>query len=238
GGWQADGKGASIWDTFCHQQGRVFGDQNGDVSCNSCQLWDQDLACVRQLGLTHYRLSFSWARLLPDGTTGTVNPKGVQYYNRVIDDLLACNVSPMVTLYHFDLPQALQDQGGWAWPGIAGLFDSTLSSASTCSATASGFGSPSTSRRCAPNWATKTASTRRGGKSPGWPPTWWAITCSAPTPRPGAATTPSTGPTPPTLPRTASPRRAPSRLRMSSAQGFTGTPLLKWLKARLLRRTE
>ncbi|CAG02302.1 unnamed protein product, partial [Tetraodon nigroviridis] len=122
GGWQADGKGASIWDTFCHQQGRVFGDQNGDVSCNSCQLWDQDLACVRQLGLTHYRLSFSWARLLPDGSTGTVNPKVLQQGDH--DDLLACNVSPMVTLYHFDLPQALQDQGGWAWPGIAGLFDS------------------------------------------------------------------------------------------------------------------
>ncbi|TNM93903.1 hypothetical protein fugu_002079 [Takifugu bimaculatus] len=124
GGWQADGKGASIWDTFCHQGGRVLGDQSGDVSCNSYQLWNQDLDCIKQLGLTHYRLSFSWPRLLPDGTTGHVNQKGVRYYSRVIDDLLASGVTPMVTLYHFDLPQALQDQGGWTSPRIAGLFNS------------------------------------------------------------------------------------------------------------------
>ncbi|KAE8279044.1 Cytosolic beta-glucosidase [Larimichthys crocea] len=116
GGWQADGKGPSIWDTFCHEKGRVFGDQNGDVGCNSYELWEKDLECIQQLGLTHYRLSLSWARLLPDGTTRRVNQKGVQYYNKVIDDLLACDVSPMVTLYHFDLPQALQDQGGWKSP--------------------------------------------------------------------------------------------------------------------------
>ncbi|XP_029943661.1 cytosolic beta-glucosidase [Salarias fasciatus] len=124
GGWQADGKGPSIWDTFCHEEGRVFGEQNGDVACNSYELWEKDLECIQQLGLTHYRLSFSWARLLPHGTTQHVNQKGVQYYNKVIDDLLACNVSPMVTLYHFDLPQALQDQGGWKSPSTAGLFDS------------------------------------------------------------------------------------------------------------------
>ncbi|XP_017269822.1 cytosolic beta-glucosidase [Kryptolebias marmoratus] len=124
GGWQADGKGPSIWDTFSHEKGKVFEDQNGDVACNSYELWEKDLECIQQLGLTHYRLSFSWARLLPDGTTRTINQKGVQYYNRVIDDLLACNVSPMVTLYHYDLPQALEDLGGWKSPGIATLFDS------------------------------------------------------------------------------------------------------------------
>ncbi|XP_026208408.1 cytosolic beta-glucosidase isoform X2 [Anabas testudineus] len=125
GGWQADGKGPSIWDTFCHQEkGRVFGEQNGDVSCNSYELWEKDLECIQQLGLTHYRLSLSWARLLPDGTTRHVNQKGVQYYNKVIDDLLSCNVSPMITLYHFDLPQALQDQGGWKSQEIVPLFDS------------------------------------------------------------------------------------------------------------------
>uniref|UniRef100_A0A3P9HUI2 Glucosidase, beta, acid 3 (gene/pseudogene) n=1 Tax=Oryzias latipes TaxID=8090 RepID=A0A3P9HUI2_ORYLA len=123
GGWQADEKGLSIWDTFCHEEGRVFGEQNGDVACSSYELWETDLACIQQLGLTHYRLSLSWARLLPDGTTRHVNQKGVQYYNKVIDDLLACNVSPMVTLYHFDLPQALQDRGGWLSPTIATLFD-------------------------------------------------------------------------------------------------------------------
>ncbi|XP_029931746.1 cytosolic beta-glucosidase [Myripristis murdjan] len=125
GGWDADGKGPSIWDTFCHgERGRVFGEQSGDVACDSYELWEEDLKCIQQLGLTHYRLSLSWARLLPDGTTQHVNHKGVQYYNKVINDLLSCNVSPMVTLYHFDLPQALQDQGGWKSPGMAALFDS------------------------------------------------------------------------------------------------------------------
>ncbi|KAM6909566.1 cytosolic beta-glucosidase [Xenentodon cancila] len=123
GGWQADGRGPSIWDTFCHEKGRVFGDQTGDVACSSYELWEKDLACIQQLGLTYYRLSFSWTRLLPGGTTQHINHRGVQYYNKVIDDLLACNVSPMVTLYHFDLPQALQDQGGWVSPGIATHFD-------------------------------------------------------------------------------------------------------------------
>ncbi|XP_061921927.1 cytosolic beta-glucosidase [Entelurus aequoreus] len=124
GGWQADGKGPSIWDTFCHEGGRVCGEQTGDVSCNSYELWEKDLACIRQLGLTHYRLSLSWARLLPDGTTGHVNQKGVQYYNKVIDDLLSSHVLPLVTLYHFDLPQALQHRGGWKAPVVAAIFDS------------------------------------------------------------------------------------------------------------------
>ncbi|XP_070786156.1 cytosolic beta-glucosidase isoform X2 [Enoplosus armatus] len=78
GGWQADGKGQSIWDTFCHEKGRVFGEQNGDVACNSYELWEKDLECIQQLGLTHYRLSLSWARLLPDGTTQHVNQKAIQ----------------------------------------------------------------------------------------------------------------------------------------------------------------
>ncbi|XP_061620434.1 cytosolic beta-glucosidase isoform X1 [Phyllopteryx taeniolatus] len=123
GGWQTDGKGPSIWDTFCHKEGRGCGAQTGDVTCNSYELWDKDLKCIRQLGLTHYRLSLSWARLLPDGTTRHVNQKGVEYYNKVIDDLRSCDVSPMVTLYHFDLPQALQDGGGWKVPAIAAAFD-------------------------------------------------------------------------------------------------------------------
>ncbi|XP_062849239.1 cytosolic beta-glucosidase [Trichomycterus rosablanca] len=123
GGWNMDGKGPSIWDTFCHAKGRVFENHSGDVACNSYQLWDEDLKCIKQLGLTHYRLSFSWSRLLPDGTTSFVNPKGVQYYNKVINDLISNAVTPMVTLNHFDLPQALQDVGGWKSPQIADFFD-------------------------------------------------------------------------------------------------------------------
>uniref|UniRef100_A0A3B5L5W9 Uncharacterized protein n=1 Tax=Xiphophorus couchianus TaxID=32473 RepID=A0A3B5L5W9_9TELE len=77
-GWQTDGKGPSIWDTFCHEKGRVFGNQNGDVACNSYELWEKDLECIQQLGLTHYRLSLSWARLLPDGTTRNVNQRAIE----------------------------------------------------------------------------------------------------------------------------------------------------------------
>ncbi|KAM8898523.1 LOW QUALITY PROTEIN: cytosolic beta-glucosidase [Spinachia spinachia] len=101
----ADGKGPSIWDTFCHEKGW---EQNGDEACNSYKLWEKDLECIQPLSL-------SWARLLPDGTTRHVNQKGVQYYSKVIGDSLACNVSPMVTLYHFDLPQLAFTLGS-AWP--------------------------------------------------------------------------------------------------------------------------
>ncbi|XP_048366064.1 cytosolic beta-glucosidase-like [Sphaerodactylus townsendi] len=77
GGWNADGKGPSVWDTFTHQAGeRVFENQTGDVACSSYALWEEDLKCIKQLGLTHYRFSLSWSRLLPDGTTGFVNQKG------------------------------------------------------------------------------------------------------------------------------------------------------------------
>lgn len=77
GGWDADGKGPSVWDTFTHQGGeRVFKNQTGDVACGSYTLWEEDLKCIKQLGLTHYRFSLSWSRLLPDGTTGFINQKG------------------------------------------------------------------------------------------------------------------------------------------------------------------
>uniref|UniRef100_A0A8C9HZT8 Glucosylceramidase beta 3 (gene/pseudogene) n=1 Tax=Piliocolobus tephrosceles TaxID=591936 RepID=A0A8C9HZT8_9PRIM len=77
GGWDADGKGPCVWDTFTHQGGeRVFKNQTGDVACGSYTLWEEDLKCIKQLGLTHYRFSLSWSRLLPDGTTGFINQKG------------------------------------------------------------------------------------------------------------------------------------------------------------------
>uniref|UniRef100_A0A8C2Q385 Glucosidase, beta, acid 3 (gene/pseudogene) n=1 Tax=Cyprinus carpio TaxID=7962 RepID=A0A8C2Q385_CYPCA len=107
GGWDMDGRGPTIWDTFCHAKGRVFEDHTGDVACNSYQLWEEDLKCIQQLGLTHYRLSISWSRLLPDGTTNHLNPK-------VIDDLI----------YHMDLPQAIQDLGRWSSTEIADIFES------------------------------------------------------------------------------------------------------------------
>ncbi|KAM3938178.1 cytosolic beta-glucosidase-like [Leptodactylus fuscus] len=124
GGWDADGKGLNIWDTFTHQGGdRVFKNQTGDVACGSYTLWEEDLKCIKQLGLTHYRFSLSWSRLLPDGTTGFINQKGVDYYNKLINNLLAMNVTPLVTLYHFDMPQALEDQGGWKSEKTAEVFE-------------------------------------------------------------------------------------------------------------------
>lgn len=77
GGWDADGKGPNVWDTFTHQGGdRVYKNQTGDVACGSHTQWEEDLKCIKQLGLTHYRFSLSWSRLLPDGTTGFINQKG------------------------------------------------------------------------------------------------------------------------------------------------------------------
>nr|XP_028599616.1 cytosolic beta-glucosidase-like isoform X1 [Podarcis muralis]XP_028599617.1 cytosolic beta-glucosidase-like isoform X1 [Podarcis muralis]XP_028599618.1 cytosolic beta-glucosidase-like isoform X1 [Podarcis muralis] len=125
GGWDADGKGPSVWDTFTHQGGdRVFKNQTGDVACGSYALWEEDLKCIKQLGLTHYRFSLSWSRLLPDGKTGFINQKGVEYYDKMIDSLLANDVTPVVTLYHFDLPQRLEDQGGWRSGATVEAFDS------------------------------------------------------------------------------------------------------------------
>ncbi|XP_069868544.1 cytosolic beta-glucosidase isoform X1 [Dipodomys merriami] len=124
GGWAADGRGPCVWDTFTHQGGeRVFQNQTGDVACGSYTLWEEDLKCIKQLGLTHYRFSLSWSRLLPDGTTGFINQKGIDYYNKIIDDLLSNGVTPVVAIYHFDLPQALEDQGGWLSETIIEAFD-------------------------------------------------------------------------------------------------------------------
>uniref|UniRef100_G3UH20 Glucosylceramidase beta 3/pseudo n=1 Tax=Loxodonta africana TaxID=9785 RepID=G3UH20_LOXAF len=124
GGWDADGKGPCVWDTFTHQGGeRVFKNQTGDVACGSYTLWEEDLKCIKQLGLTHYRFSLSWSRLLPDGTTGFINQKDIDYYNKIIDDLLINGVTTIVPFYHFDLPQTLEDQGGWLSETIIEFFD-------------------------------------------------------------------------------------------------------------------
>ncbi|XP_078407434.1 lactase/phlorizin hydrolase-like [Cetorhinus maximus] len=113
GAWRADGKGLSIWDTFTHTPLKVGNDDTGDVACDSYHKIDEDLAILKQLKVNHYRFSLSWSRILPDGTTGFVNEVGLNYYIKFIDALLAANIKPQVTLYHWDLPQALQDVGGW-----------------------------------------------------------------------------------------------------------------------------
>uniref|UniRef100_UPI00398F6299 lactase/phlorizin hydrolase-like n=1 Tax=Pristiophorus japonicus TaxID=55135 RepID=UPI00398F6299 len=113
GAWRTDGKGLSIWDTFSHTPLKVGNDDTGDIACDSYHKIDEDLASLKKLQVNHYRFSLSWSRILPDGTTRLVNEVGLNYYIKLIDALLAANIKPQVTLYHWDLPQTLQDVGGW-----------------------------------------------------------------------------------------------------------------------------
>ncbi|XP_043929599.1 lactase-phlorizin hydrolase [Protopterus annectens] len=113
GAWRADGKGLSIWDKFSHTPLKIGNHDTGDVTCDSYHKIEDDVAILKGLSVSHYRFSISWPRVLPDGTTRYVNEAGLDYYVRLIDALLAANIKPQVTLYHWDLPQALQDVGGW-----------------------------------------------------------------------------------------------------------------------------
>lgn len=121
GGWNEDGKGPSIWDTFTHQPGRIFENQTGDTACDHYHLCQNDIALMKQLGLTSYRFSTAWSRVLPEGI-GKVNQKGLDFYDFIVDELLRNNIEPFLTLYHWDLPQALQDKGGWANRDITNWF--------------------------------------------------------------------------------------------------------------------
>src|SRR4051812_15333469 len=103
GAWNEDGKGPSIWDTFSHTPGKVFGDvPGGEVAVNHYHRFREDVAIMKDLGLDSYRFSLSWPRILPEGT-GALNQKGLDFYKRLIDELHAADISPNVTLYHWDL---------------------------------------------------------------------------------------------------------------------------------------
>ena len=106
-----DGRGPSIWDTFSHAPGRTFHGDTGDIACDHFNRLDEDLDLIETLGLDAYRFSVAWPRVQPDGMT--VNRKGLDFYSRLVDGLLERGVQPALTLYHWDLPQALQDHGGW-----------------------------------------------------------------------------------------------------------------------------
>ncbi len=112
GGWNEDGKGESIWDRFSHTSGNVTNGDTGDMACDHYHRYPEDIALMRRLGLKAYRFSTSWPRVLPNGR-GPVNLRGLDFYDRLVDALLAVNIEPFLTLYHWDLPQALQDEGGW-----------------------------------------------------------------------------------------------------------------------------
>lgn len=121
GAWQADGKGESIWDRFAHTPGKIIDGSNGDVACDHYQHWRDDIALMQHLGLQAYRFSIAWPRILPQGV-GAVNQRGIDFYSRLVDDLLAADIIPFATLYHWDLPQALQERGGWPQRATAEAF--------------------------------------------------------------------------------------------------------------------
>jgi len=112
GVWNEDGKGESIWDRFSHTPGKISGGDTGDIACDHYHRFREDVAIMRTLGLKAYRFSVSWPRVLPQGR-GESNPKGLDFYSRLVDALLEAGIEPFLTLYHWDLPQALQDKGGW-----------------------------------------------------------------------------------------------------------------------------
>jgi beta-glucosidase len=112
GAWNEDGKGPSIWDTFSHTKGKIKNNENGDVACDHYHRYREDVKLIKDLALRGYRFSVSWPRIFPEGR-GAVNRKGLAFYDALVSLLLANGIEPVITLYHWDLPQALQDNGGW-----------------------------------------------------------------------------------------------------------------------------
>ncbi len=107
-----DGRGPSIWDTFSHTPGKTHNGDTGDVACDHYHRVPEDVALMAELGLHAYRFSVAWPRIVPTGS-GAVNQAGIDFYSRLVDELLGNGIAPVLTLYHWDLPQALQDDGGW-----------------------------------------------------------------------------------------------------------------------------
>jgi beta-glucosidase len=112
GAWNADGKGESIWDRFAHTPGKIRDGSSGDVACDQYHRYREDIALMKRLNQRSYRFSTSWPRVQPDGR-GAVNGKGLDYYSRLVDALIEAGIRPFCTIYHWDLPQALEDLGGW-----------------------------------------------------------------------------------------------------------------------------
>lgn len=121
GAWNEDGKGESIWDRFAHTPGTILDGTTGDVACDHYHRFEEDVALMKELGVDAYRFSVSWPRVFPEGK-GRVNEKGLGFYLKLVDALRQAGIRPVVTLYHWDLPQALQDEGGWENPETCEAF--------------------------------------------------------------------------------------------------------------------
>jgi beta-glucosidase len=117
----ADGKGESIWDRFSHTPGKIYLGENGDTACDFYHRYPEDIALLADLGLQAFRFSFAWPRILPEGT-GRVNQAGLDFYHRIIDKQLELGIAPWATVYHWDLPQVLEDKGGWRNRDIVAWF--------------------------------------------------------------------------------------------------------------------
>ena len=111
----------SIWDTFCEKEGAIADGSDGKVACDSYHQYEEDARMISEMGVDSYRFSLAWTRIMP--TQGVINPEGVQYYRNLIAALEARNIEPMVTIYHWDLPQALEDEGGWLNADVALWFE-------------------------------------------------------------------------------------------------------------------
>jgi beta-glucosidase len=121
GAWNADGKGPSIWDEFVRRRGNVKNGDTADVACDHYSKYKEDIELIKELGVKAYRFSVSWPRILPEGV-GNKNQRGIDFYKKIVDELLEAGIIPFVTLYHWDLPLMLQDRGGWMNRDITGWF--------------------------------------------------------------------------------------------------------------------
>jgi beta-glucosidase len=121
GAYNIDGKGLSIWDVFANTKGKTFRNQNANDACDFYHHYAQDIALMSQMNIPHFRFSLSWSRLFPEGT-GVINPKGVEFYNKVIDFCIDLGIEPWITLYHWDLPYSLELKGGWTNREIVNWF--------------------------------------------------------------------------------------------------------------------
>ena len=121
GAHHTDGKGLSMWDQFSHKKGKIYNNQNANLACDFYHRYPEDIALVKSLNIPNFRISISWPRIFPQGR-GHINPKGVDYYQKVIDTCLDMGITPWITLYHWDLPLAISQSGGWTNRDIVGWF--------------------------------------------------------------------------------------------------------------------